>query len=144
MRVGSPSSPTIGRGSGGIVFPIGSGGSGGTAPANTVAPSISGTAQVGSTLTYHAGTWTGSPTPSIGIQWLAAGIPISGAVGTTYVPVTGDVGKAITVEETASNSAGIASATSAATAAVTAASGGYTPALKFNDNRNSMYLPLAA
>lgn len=88
------------------------------APTNSAVPTIIGTAQVGQTLTYHAGTWAGVPTPSIAIQWSANGTPIGGAIGTTYVPVTADTGKTITVGEAASNSIGNATATSAPTSAV--------------------------
>jgi hypothetical protein len=38
-------------------------------PANTVAPSISGTPKVGSTVTGVRGTWTGVPTPTLSYQW---------------------------------------------------------------------------
>lgn len=91
------------------------------APANTVAPSITGTAQVGQTLTAADGTWTGREAPSIRYQWSAGGTAISGATAKTYVPVVGDVGKTITVTVTGVNWKGSASATSAATAAVIAA-----------------------
>lgn len=87
-------------------------------PANTAAPSISGTAQVGQTLTAADGTWTGTPTPTLTRQWNADGTAISGATAATYVPVAGDIGKVITVTVTGTNSAGNANATSAGTAAV--------------------------
>lgn len=96
----------------GIVNGIGS-------PVNTVAPALSGTAQVGQTLTSTTGTWSGTPTYAR--QWFAAGVAISGATGATYVPVVGDVGKALTVRVTATNDKGSVSATSAPTAAVVAA-----------------------
>jgi hypothetical protein len=89
-------------------------------PINNVAPTISGTAKVGQTLTAANGTWTGKPTPTLSRQWKAAGLAIPGATGATYVPVTGDIGKAITVTITGTSSAGVKSATSAATAAVIA------------------------
>jgi hypothetical protein len=89
------------------------------APTNTAVPTISGTAQVGQTLTAANGTWTGSP--AFTRQWKANGTNISGATATTYIPVVGDVGKTITVTVTGTNAAGNASATSAATAAVIAA-----------------------
>ena len=92
-----------------------------TAPANTVAPAITGTAQVGQTLTSTTGTWTGKETPVLKRQWKAAGVVITGATAATYVPVVGDVGKVITVTITGENWAGRVSATSAATAAVIAA-----------------------
>lgn len=89
-------------------------------PANTVLPAITGTAQVGQVLTVTNGTWTGT-SPTFARQWKAAGVNIANATGTTYTPVVGDVGKAITCTVTATNTAGSASATSAATAAVIAA-----------------------
>lgn len=92
-----------------------------TDPANTVAPSITGTARVGFTLTAANGTWTGKPAPALTRQWKAAGVAIVGATGATYVPVVADIGKTITVTVTGNSSAGQASATSAATAAVIAA-----------------------
>jgi hypothetical protein len=93
----------------------------GEPPANTVAPAITGTAQVGQTLTVSNGTWTGSPTPTFTRQWKANGTNISGATATTYVPVVGDIGKTITCTVTATNSVSSAQRTSAATAAVIAA-----------------------
>lgn len=88
------------------------------APASTAVPTITGTAQVGETLTATNGTWSGSPSPTYARQWTVGGTDISGATATTYVPTEGDVGKTITVTVTATNSAGSSSATSAATAAV--------------------------
>ncbi len=91
------------------------------APANTAAPAITGTAQVGETLTAADGTWTGRPTPTLSRVWIADGIAIPGATGTTYVPAVGDVDKTITVTVIGTNQVGNASATSAATSAVIAA-----------------------
>ncbi len=96
----------------GVVNGIGS-------PVNSVVPAITGTAQVGQTLTSSTGTWSGSPTYAR--QWFAAGVAISGATGATYFPVVGDVGKAITVRVTATNDKGSVAATSAPTAAIVAA-----------------------
>lgn len=89
------------------------------APLNTVAPSITGTATSGSTLTANPGTWTGRETPEISYQWNRAGTPVSGATASTYVLGGPDVGSAMTVTVTGLNWAGTASATSAATAVVT-------------------------
>ncbi len=91
------------------------------APANTALPAITGTAQVGHTLTVSNGTWTGTPAPTFAHVWRAAGVAISGATAQTYAPVEADIGKAITCTVTATNTAGSASATSAGTAAVIAA-----------------------
>lgn len=88
-------------------------------PINTVAPAITGTARVGQTLTSTTGTWGGTPTYKR--QWYAGGVAISGATSATYIPVTGDIGKTITVVVTATNVQGSTSKTSAATAAVIAA-----------------------
>lgn len=89
-------------------------------PVNLTPPTISGTAQVGQTLSRVAGTWQNSPT-SFTFQWSANGVAISGATATTYVPVVADIGKTITVTTTATNAGGSASATSAPTSAVIAA-----------------------
>lgn len=88
-------------------------------PENTALPAITGTARVGQTLTSTTGTWIGSPT--FARQWRAAGVAIPGATAATYVPVAGDIGKAITVRVTGTNDKGQVVATSAATAAVIAA-----------------------
>ena len=88
-------------------------------PRNTVPPAITGTAQVGQTLTAANGTWLGSPTYAR--QWYAGGVVIPAATGTTYVPVVGDVGKTITVAVTGTNANGTGTVTSAPTAAVIAA-----------------------
>lgn len=90
-------------------------------PVNTAPPTITGTAQVGQTLTGTEGAWTGSPT--ITLQWLRGSTAISGATGLTYVPITEDVGAALSLRATATNAGGSVVATSAATAAVAAAGG---------------------
>lgn len=97
-----------------VVNPITSG----TAPANTAAPSITGTAKVGTTLTLSNGTFTGSPTPTYAYRWYAGGVLIIGANANTYVPVSGDIGKVIQGQVIATNTAGQATAFSAPTAAV--------------------------
>ena len=84
----------------GISLSLGStrAGSGGGAPVNLVAPSISGTPTNGSTLTATPGTWSGG-TPAR--QWQRDGVGIAGATGLnyTYVAATDD-GRAISVLET--------------------------------------------
>lgn len=87
-------------------------------PANTVAPAITGTAQVGQLLTVSNGTWTGTPTPTYSYQWNRAGVVIVGAEAATYTPTASDVGSTITATVTAHNIGGDVSTTSAATAAV--------------------------
>ncbi|WP_294196511.1 hypothetical protein [uncultured Sphingomonas sp.] len=87
------------------------------APVNSVAPAISGTAQVGSVLTVSNGSWSGSPT-SFAYVWNVGGTTVSGATSAAYTPVSGDVGKTVTATVTAVNAGGSTSATSAATSAV--------------------------
>jgi hypothetical protein len=89
-------------------------------PANTVVPTITGVPKVGVVLSSTDGTWTGSPTPTLTRQWKAAGVAIVGATNDFYIPVVGDVGKAITLTVTGTNIGGTASATSVATANVAA------------------------
>ena len=88
-------------------------------PVNTALPTISGTVQVGQTLSALKGTWTSSPT-SYAYQWTDSGTgAIPGATASTYVPVEGDVGSTLTVTVIASNSSGAGiPAVSAATGAV--------------------------
>ena len=91
------------------------------APENTVLPAISGIAQVGQTLTALEGSWTGAP--SFTYQWEeddGGWAEISGATNRTYVPVVGNVGNALRVVVTGTNSEGSESATSAQTAEVLA------------------------
>lgn len=92
----------------------------GTPPTLTVAPAITGTAQVNSVLTSNTGTFTGDATIVRTYQWFAGGVLISGATNSTYVPVTGDIGKVITVRVTGTNNAGSAFGFSPATSAVIA------------------------
>ena len=90
-------------------------------PVNTVAPAITGTAQVGQTLTRTNGTWVGNATITFATRWTADNVTIASQTGATYQPVIGDIGKVIRVVITATNGKGIATATSAGTAAVIAA-----------------------
>ena len=83
------------------------------APANTVAPAITGTPQEGQTLTASNGTWTGTTPISYTYAWS------DGATGATDTLTSADVGKSLTVEVTATNSAGQSSATSASVGPVT-------------------------
>ena len=96
-------------------------GASGPPPVNTVLPAVSGTAQVGQTLSTTNGTWTNSPT-GFTYQWQACSpgcSNISAATGQTYMPVAGDVGKTIQAVVTATNNNGSTPATSNQTAAVT-------------------------
>jgi hypothetical protein len=83
-----------------------------TAPVNTVAPSITGTAQEGQTVTCSTGTWTGTPTITYAYQWMRNGSNIGSATNSTYTLVTADVSQSITCQVTATNGLGSASATS--------------------------------
>jgi hypothetical protein len=83
------------------------------APANTVAPAITGTPQQGQTLTASNGTWTGTTPISYTYAWS------DGAIGATDTLTAADVGKSLTVEVTATNAAGRSSATSASVGPVT-------------------------
>jgi len=67
--------------------------------ANTVLPSISGTATVGSVLTASAGTWL-PVADSVTYQWLRNGAAISGAINSTYTLTSTDRGKKISVRAT--------------------------------------------
>jgi hypothetical protein len=84
-----------------------------SAPVNTGAPSISGSALVGGTLSCSTGSWTGSPAPTFGYRWLRDGGAITGATANSYVVQPADQGHSLVCEVTGTNSAGKASAPSA-------------------------------
>ena len=90
----------------------------------TGAPAITGTAQVGETLTADTSGVAdadGLSNASFSYQWQAGGADISGATGSTYTLADADIGKAISVAVSFTDNAGNAeSAASAATAAVEA------------------------
>jgi hypothetical protein len=93
------------------------------APANTVAPSISGTAQVGDTLTASNGSWTESPT-SFAYQWEdcntagKACTNVIGATASSYQLASSDAGHTLRVAVTASNEGGSNTAVSEASGVV--------------------------
>lgn len=78
-------------------------------PVNTVAPTISGSATQGNTLTATTGTWNSNaaygPT-SYSYQWRRGTSDISGATSSTYATVLADVGNAISCRVTANNNRG--------------------------------------
>lgn len=84
-------------------------------PANTAAPSISGTPQSGSTLTASPGTWSGDTPITFAYAWS------DGATGKTDALTDADVGQTVSVTVTASNDAGSATSTSSPTLPVQAA-----------------------
>lgn len=108
----------FGVASGAISMSNGYGKSNAYAPINTALPTISGTTQVGSTLSSTTGTWTGTPTPTYSYQWQRNGSNIGGATGSTYTLVPADDGKNVRCVVTATNSVGSVAANSNATAAV--------------------------
>jgi hypothetical protein len=89
------------------------------APLNTAAPSISGIAKVGETLTGDDGTWDGSPT--LARQWLADDVPISDATATTLVPAVAEESAEITLRVTGTNAGGSTQAFSSPTPPVSPA-----------------------
>jgi len=99
-----------------------------SAPRNTVRPTISGTAQVGQTMTVSNGTWTGGVT-SYTYQWQRcdqngqACINIAGATSTTYGVRSDDVGSTLRALVTAQNAAGRTTVSTDRSAVVQAVSG---------------------
>lgn len=93
-------------------------------PRNTAPPTISGTPQVGQTLTANPGTWTGEQPITFSFRWRRCDrnggscSDIGGATARTYVLTAADQGTTLRVRVTARNSAGTASATSAPTGVV--------------------------
>jgi hypothetical protein len=95
-------------------------------PQNTAAPTVSGTAMQGQTLTAVQGAWSGSPAPAVVDQWQRCDqsgqkcSAISGGNQSSYVVQAADEGSTLVVFETATNAVGTASVSSAPTAVVPA------------------------
>ena len=93
-----------------------------SAPSDTTAPSISGEAVVGSTLTAGPGSWS-DPSATFSYAWrrcdaTGACTTIDGASSATYTLTSDDLGDTITVSVTATNAGGQNTATSPATAPI--------------------------
>lgn len=109
----------------------------GAAPANTVPPAITGTFDVGKTITVSSGTWSGSPTSYLYQFVRCAAIcnptggytPIAAASSTaTYKLTVADAGHQLYALVQATNSSGNTVATAFPTPIVAAANGGSTTA----------------
>jgi hypothetical protein len=93
-------------------------------PVNTGLPALSGTAQVGKTLSTTNGSWSGATPMTFAYQWRrcdAAGsscVSIPGATSSSYALASADLGRTIRAQVTATNAAGSASASSAQSAVV--------------------------
>jgi len=94
-------------------------------PAPVAAPTISGAAEEGGTLTASAGTWLSGSPVSYSYQWLACDesgascSPIAGATASSYTPDSARVGGTVKVVVSATNTSGASSATSAPSAVIT-------------------------
>lgn len=85
-----------------------------TLPSNQSAPTITGVAQVGQTLTCSEGGWNGTQPITYAFQWKRNDVAIPGATATTLLLTAEDVGAQIVCAVTASNGGGSATAMSAA------------------------------
>ena len=89
-------------------------------PVNTVAPTLSGTAQAGTALTAVDGTWSGMVTIAFAYQWQqsadggATWSNIATATGTSYTPPAASAGSQVRVQVTATNGDGSSQAVSPA------------------------------
>jgi fibronectin type 3 domain-containing protein len=99
------------------------------APANTAAPSVSGTPAVGQTVTAVEGSWTQAPS-AFSYQWLRCDASgnncgaIAGATARTYAVSSDDVGSTLRIRVNARNSRGNDTATSPQSAGVGTGTGG--------------------
>jgi hypothetical protein len=98
-------------------------------------PTVSGTAQVGKTLSALPGNCIKYPTRNCAYQWNNEGSPIAGATGSTYTLQTSDLGALITVQVTPANSVGAAApALSALAGPVISTTAFYVSMTDGNDN----------
>jgi hypothetical protein len=94
-------------------------------PANTSAPTISGTVQQGQTLTASTGSWSGTEPFTFTYQWQRCDShgggcdDLRGSTSTTYTLQKGDVNRTFRVVVTATNSEGASTAVSSVTGVVT-------------------------
>ncbi len=99
----------------------------GVAPANTVAPAVTGTTTVGSALTTTTGTWTDDGSPTFTYQWqrdTAGNLSFSNigsATSSSYTLVTADLGNKVRCQVTDTDGVGSATASSNAVGLITAA-----------------------
>jgi hypothetical protein len=95
------------------------------APTNQTVPTISGTTEVGSTLTANSGSWNGTTPISYSYEWRRCGVggnscsSIGGANSSTYKLRSADRGTTLRVRVTAKNSDGSAQVESAQTVVIT-------------------------
>ena len=92
----------------------------GNPPVLTAAPAITGTAQVGETLTCSNGTFSGDATIIYTFQWFANGVAVQGATANTLTLVAADLGKVFMCRVMAKNNSGSAFGFSNTTSAVVA------------------------
>lgn len=90
---------------------------GNLAPINSVLPAITGTPEVGQTLTVGTGTWVGS-IDSYAYQWYADGVAIGGATASTHVVGSGDFGKLISATVAATQGDGTTTVTATGTVGI--------------------------
>jgi len=106
-------------------------------PVNTAAPTVSGTATQGNTLSTTNGSWNSnlaySPA-SYSYQWRRGSSDISGATSSTYATVLADVGNAISCRVTATNNRGSTPVISSNSITVTSALPGAPSNLTFSNN----------
>lgn len=84
-------------------------------PASLTAPSVTGSAEQGQTLTRVSGTWSGFPTPTLTGIWQRDGVDVSGATGATYLIGASDISSRLRYKEIGTNPSGSAFAYSAET-----------------------------
>lgn len=107
-----------------------------TIPVNAVAPVLSGTPDIGNTLTCSNGTWYGAPT-SYTYAWFVDNIedPLLGTASTLLLTES-YTGTTVKCEVTATNATGSTSVFSNSRDVAS----GYTPGLDFSSEQNSMYI----